>query len=502
MMKRAPWEVFMDKEILMKLISGFNAQMDKVKTDEGRLEAIRAQFVRNYSVVNIQNLTKESYCTGLGKTTFCYRIENELKELGDMHGSYASKFGLYYGKWGEDKKKEYRIVPKFGDDPDAAMKKIKQAIIELLIAANNADEESIRDSRLSQIFRSKILGTYYPDKYLNIYSEEHLDFFLKKIGIAVDLEADLLEKQKVLINWMKEQPGTESWTLLTFEKFLYEQIGQPKKIAFKPEVEMGATLSNNDLHEIFGVGNMGGMRRSQKNNLLLIVSDHTKSFYEDKWYGDVLYYTGMGKFGDQQLTSQNKTLAESNKNGVAIYLCEVLESGKYIFHGRVQLVQDPFQQDQKDSEGTLRKVWIFPVKVVDANDVIDKEILDRYESTKEQKAKGMSEEELKQKAKEHSGKKSSYRSVASTTYVRDPYIAEYAKNQAKGICQLCGQKAPFNDKDGNPYLESHHIIWLSKGGDDSIENTVALCPNCHRKMHVIANEQDVKLLQEKNKKID
>ena len=68
--------------------------------------------------------------------------------------------------------------------------------------------------------------------------------------------------------------------------------------------------------------------------------------------------------GDQQLTSQNKTLAESNKNGVAIYLCEVLESGKYIFHGRVQLVQDPFQQDQKDSEGMLRKVWIFPVKVV------------------------------------------------------------------------------------------------------------------------------------------
>lgn len=60
----------------------------------------------------------------------------------------------------------------------------------------------------------------------------------------------------------------------------------------------------------------------------------------------------------------------------------------------------------------------------------------------------------------------------------------------------------INDKDGNPYLESHHIIWLSKGGDDSIENTVALCPNCHRKMHVIADEKDVKLLQEKNKEID
>lgn len=53
----------------------------------------------------------------------------------------------------------------------------------------------------------------------------------------------------------------------------------------------------------------------------------------------------------------------------------VLESGKYIFHGRVQLVQDPFQQDQKDSEGTLRKVWIFPVKVVDSNDVIGEQFI-------------------------------------------------------------------------------------------------------------------------------
>lgn len=243
-----------------------------------------------------------------------------------MHGAYASKFGLYYGKWGEDKAKQYRVVPKFGDDPDVAMETIKQAIINLLIAANNEDKESLRDSRLSPIFRSKILGTYYPEKYLNIYSEEHLDYFLKEIGIIVDSEADLLEKQETLINWMKEQSKTESWTLLTFEKFLYEQIGPPKKITFKPKVEIGSTLSNNDLHVIFGVGNMGGMRRSRNNNLLLIVSDHTKSFYEDKWYGDVLYYTGMGKFGDQQLTSQNKTLAESNTNGVVVYLCEVLES--------------------------------------------------------------------------------------------------------------------------------------------------------------------------------
>lgn len=27
--------------------------------------------------------------------------------------------------------------------------------------------------------------------------------------------------------------------------------------------------------------------------------------------------------------------------------------------------------------------------------------------------------------------------------------------------------------------------WLSKGGKDIIDNTIALCPNCHKKMHIL-----------------
>ena len=60
---------------------------------------------------------------------------------------------------------------------------------------------------------------------------------------------------------------------------------------------------------------------------------------------------------------------------------------------------------------------------------------------------------------------------------------------------MCKTPAPFNDKDGAPYLESHHIIWLSKGGADELSNTAALCPNCHRRMHVVADPEDVKKLQ-------
>ncbi len=56
---------------------------------------------------------------------------------------------------------------------------------------------------------------------------------------------------------------------------------------------------------------------------------------------------------------------------------------------------------------------------------------------------------------------------------------------------------PFLDVEGKPYLEVHHIKWLSKGGADSIENAIALCPNCHSKMHVIDDPTDVAFLLEK-----
>lgn len=85
--------------------------------------------------------------------------------------------------------------------------------------------------------------------------------------------------------------------------------------------------------------------------------------------------------------------------------------------------------------------------------------------------------------------------TSTASFVRDRYISEYAKRRAQGICQLCGEPAPFTDRDGVPFLETHHIIWLADGGDDSIENTVALCPNCHRKMHILDLAEDVEKLQ-------
>jgi hypothetical protein len=108
------------------------------------------------------------------------------------------------------------------------------------------------------------------------------------------------------------------------------------------------------------------MRRNRLKNLLVLISDGTKGLYQDRWQGDVLLYTGMGKLGDQQLASQNKTVAESASNGIAMHLFEVAVPTEYVYSGLVELCGQPFQETQPDEEGKPRLVWIFPLRRIEA----------------------------------------------------------------------------------------------------------------------------------------
>lgn len=137
---------------------------------------------------------------------------------------------------------------------------------------------------------------------------------------------------------------------------------------FEPGLKKGEVIDNKNLREIFKCSPQGGMRRSHKTNTLVIISNRIKSIYEDKWIDGVLHYTGMGQVGDQDRGySQNYTLYHSDRNGVAVFLFEVLQQEKYTYRGRVELVDEPkpYTQTQLDRYENPRNVWIFPVKVVE-----------------------------------------------------------------------------------------------------------------------------------------
>mgnify|MGYP001806121843 CR=1 FL=1 len=70
------------------------------------------------------------------------------------------------------------------------------------------------------------------------------------------------------------------------------------------------------------------------------------------------------------------------------------------------------------------------------------------------------------------------------SYNRNQYVVAEVLERANGKCEFCMQDAPFGrTTDGTPFLEVHHIEHLSDGGKDTIDNAIALCPNCHRGAH-------------------
>lgn len=75
------------------------------------------------------------------------------------------------------------------------------------------------------------------------------------------------------------------------------------------------------------------------------------------------------------------------------------------------------------------------------------------------------------------------RIVKTVAYSRNPDVVAERLYQANGTCDHCKKSAPFTRISGGAYLEVHHIIPLSEGGMDVLENTAALCPNCHREAH-------------------
>ncbi|MGC1495927.1 MAG: HNH endonuclease signature motif containing protein [Sulfitobacter sp.] len=75
--------------------------------------------------------------------------------------------------------------------------------------------------------------------------------------------------------------------------------------------------------------------------------------------------------------------------------------------------------------------------------------------------------------------------VRTLKFIRNVDVVTERLFLAEGQCEGCKEPAPFKRKsDGTAYLEVHHIEPLSEGGLDTVENTLALCPNCHRKAHV------------------
>lgn len=197
---------------------------DFCKSIEKDMEA-RQYFINKFALTNIMNMTLDEFVIGRadidekGRDTFCYLIERTMQGLGDMRGSFVSKFGVWYSK----EEHEYKYTKKFGENLESAFKKLKQEICFLLVSANNNNYEEIKKCEIANIFKGKILSTYFPEKYLCIFDEEDVDKFLNILDIQYDIhQIDTLEKKKALLKSYKDNNSIlKDYSDYYFVIFLY-----------------------------------------------------------------------------------------------------------------------------------------------------------------------------------------------------------------------------------------------------------------------------------------
>jgi 5-methylcytosine-specific restriction protein A len=66
---------------------------------------------------------------------------------------------------------------------------------------------------------------------------------------------------------------------------------------------------------------------------------------------------------------------------------------------------------------------------------------------------------------------------------RNPKLSEELQEIYDGQCQICLWQP---QKTYNSYLcHAHHIQWISRGGEDAIENLALVCPNHHAAIHKV-----------------
>ena len=132
-----------------------------------------------------------------------------------------------------------------------------------------------------------------------------------------------------------------------------------------------------------------------------------------------------------------------------------------------------------DRTGAVRDAIVFELRALEA-------VAEKVEA--ESAPSGMTLQDLRQLAFSAATESSHAPSQGKrNVYQRSRDVRIYVLARANGKCEGRNALAPFVRSDGTPYLEPHHLGRLSDGGPDHPAHVIALCPNCHRRVHAGAD---------------
>jgi hypothetical protein len=208
-------------------------------------EQVRGVFLNAFPLDRLKQLRLEQYVIGTQRPTFCALVEAKTRIWANIQGATSLKFGIYYGRTKKDPQMRYRYQPRLGLNEQQAYHHIKQHLLQLVALgeARTLKFSAIDATPLSQMFKAKILSLYFPKRFLNVCSGDHLQLLAKVLGLPDGLP--LSEYQHHLLQLRSTDPLCARWTNPKYMAFLYHtyiypgqpilaRIRKPRKMPSRP----------------------------------------------------------------------------------------------------------------------------------------------------------------------------------------------------------------------------------------------------------------------------
>jgi hypothetical protein len=233
----------MELSNFLKARDFFNNAKEAFVESRKNLYQRRDEFVKHFTTEFISRMQFEDFAIGMErdkvKFNFSYAIEREFEDLGYIYGSTSIKFGFYYGRTKNDKEVKFRYPQKFGKNGnyEEAFAKIKETLIHLVESGASENYHEIQKNKFSPMFQGKILSIYFPEKFLNVFAADHLDYFLDHFKIdRIGLKPkDTIYKRKKLQEFKDNDSIMREWSNDMFSYFLYTKYpgGPPNEKEIK-----------------------------------------------------------------------------------------------------------------------------------------------------------------------------------------------------------------------------------------------------------------------------
>lgn len=254
------------------------------------------------------------------------------------------------------------------------------------------------------------------------------------------------------------------------------------------ELVSGRTYKRSALHKEFGGQRQGGISTPRKSPMvLLFTGEQGKQYgYLDGFHTDGTYwYTGEGRKGDMRMVAGNLAIRSHAQLSKNLHLFEYVKKGEVRYLGNASYLEHR-EEVRPDVDKNPRNAIVFQLSI-DSGEAGEPATPTKPDDTPPAQFWKQPFEKLRNEvfasAEKVEDLPSTPKEGKRVVYLRSARLKAYVIRRANGHCEGCGYPSPFLTRKNKPYFEPHHIRRVADGGPDHPRWVVALCPNCHARVH-------------------